>query len=214
MSRSVSSVSSASSSQPPPPPSAASGDSAGGDGGTPSVPVTAYSSKASSTGRSSYFSRSSRHSKGKLAKKKLVPAQRAPLSPAERDLRLLSTKAAQSFKQTKFDLWLARNRLVVPYLFLIMTLSFSVPVMVLIFEELDPNFAEYGRWVWRVTTGFTLVVTTPMWIAMMQWRPATPLNGDPEPGEHMPTVDVAIAMYKEDIGGSIWADRGGGRIFC
>lgn len=193
MSRSISTVSSASA----PPSAAASGDSAGG---VPFAPTAAYSSKASSTGRSSYFSRSSRHSNSKLAKKKVVPAQRAPLSPAERDLRLLSTKAAQSFKQTKFDLWLARNRLVVPYLFIIMVLSFSVPVMVLIFEELDPNFAEYGRWVWRFTTGFTLIVTTPMWIAMMQWRPATPLNGDPEPGEHMPTVDVAIAMYKEDLG--------------
>lgn len=115
-------------------------------------------------------------------------------------MRLLSTKAAQSFRQTKFDLWLARNRLVVPYLVLIMVLSFSVPILVLIFEELDPTFASYGRWVWRVTTFMTIVVTVPMWVAMMQWRPATPLNGDPEPGEHMPTVDIAICSYKEDVG--------------
>lgn len=141
------------------------------------------------------FSRSKKGKKGKKIKR-----EKASLSPAERDLRLLSTKAAQSFKQTKFDLWLARSRLVVPYLFVIMLLSFSVPITVLVFEEIDPNFAAYGRWVWRITTGLTLLVTLPMWTAMMQWRPATPLNGDPEPGEHMPTVDIAICSYKEDVG--------------
>lgn len=140
-------------------------------------------------------------SKGKKHKKgKKLKREQAPLSPAERDLRLLSTKAAQSFKQTRRDLWLARHRLVVPYLFIIMVLSFSVPICVLVLEELDDNFSLYGRWVWRVTTAITVFVTLPMWMAMMQWRPATPLNGDPEPGEHMPTVDIAICSYKEDVG--------------
>jgi cellulose synthase/poly-beta-1,6-N-acetylglucosamine synthase-like glycosyltransferase len=30
--------------------------------------------------------------------------------------------------------------------------------------------------------------------------PATPLNGDPYLGTHMPTVDIAICSYKEDVG--------------
>jgi cellulose synthase/poly-beta-1,6-N-acetylglucosamine synthase-like glycosyltransferase len=169
--------------------------------GTPSTQPSDSNARTSRTysrlsGKSSLF----RRSKEKKARKGGKVKTQTPLSPAERDLRLLSTKAAQSFRQTKFDLWLARHHLVLPYLITIMVLSFSIPCVVLYFEEMDPSFAMYGRYVWRVTTGLTILITLPMWIAMMQWRPATPLNGDPEPGEHMPTVDVAICCYKEDVG--------------
>lgn len=34
---------------------------------------------------------------------------------------------------------------------------------------------------------------------MMQWRPALPLNGKPEVKGFVPTVDIAICTYKEDI---------------
>lgn len=165
-----------------------------------SPPPSAISSIAPSGTTATSNTRSTRSSIWKSEKRGREKATRAPLSPAERDLRLLSTKAAQSFKQTKFDLWLARNHLVFPYVTTIMLLSFSVPIVVLVFEELDPEFAEYGRWVWRITTFITIAVTLPMWVAMMQWRPCTPLNGKPEAGEHMPTVDIAICCYKEDIG--------------
>lgn len=33
----------------------------------------------------------------------------------------------------------------------------------------------------------------------MQWRPATPLNGKPKNKGYVPTVDIAICTYKEDI---------------
>lgn len=34
---------------------------------------------------------------------------------------------------------------------------------------------------------------------MMQWRPALPLNGKPPVKGFVPTVDIAICTYKEDI---------------
>lgn len=43
-------------------------------------------------------------------------------------------------------------------------------------------------------------MTFPIWLAMMQWRPATPLNGKPKVKGFVPTVDVAICTYKEPIG--------------
>jgi cellulose synthase/poly-beta-1,6-N-acetylglucosamine synthase-like glycosyltransferase len=42
-------------------------------------------------------------------------------------------------------------------------------------------------------------MTLPIWIAMMQWRPAIPLNGKPPIKGYVPTVDIAICTYKEDI---------------
>jgi cellulose synthase/poly-beta-1,6-N-acetylglucosamine synthase-like glycosyltransferase len=42
-------------------------------------------------------------------------------------------------------------------------------------------------------------MTLPIWFAMMQWRPALPLNGKPKVRGYVPTVDVAICTYKEDI---------------
>jgi cellulose synthase/poly-beta-1,6-N-acetylglucosamine synthase-like glycosyltransferase len=42
-------------------------------------------------------------------------------------------------------------------------------------------------------------MTIPIWIAMMQWRPAAPLNGKPTVKGYVPTVDIAICTYKEDI---------------
>jgi cellulose synthase/poly-beta-1,6-N-acetylglucosamine synthase-like glycosyltransferase len=43
-------------------------------------------------------------------------------------------------------------------------------------------------------------MTIPMWLAMMQWRPAYPMNAQPPPGEDVPTVDIAICTYKEEVG--------------
>lgn len=51
-----------------------------------------------------------------------------------------------------------------------MLLTYSISVTFLVLEELDPTFAAYGRWVWRFTVVMQILVTTPMWIAMMQWR--------------------------------------------
>lgn len=174
--------------------------------GFASVPSRATSSSASvysrSYGRSSntsLFKSSHGMKKGKGKGGFRSKAPRALISPAERDLRLLSAKAAEAFHQTKFDQWLARKHLVFPYLLTIMCLCYTTPVVILYLEETDENFAEYGRWVWRITIFLTFGLTIPMWIAMMQWRPAVPLNGDVQPGEHLPTVDVAIACYKEDV---------------
>lgn len=173
--------------------------------GYASVPSRATSSSASTYSRS--YGKSSKtslfkssHNKMKKGKRGFrAEAPKALISPAERDLRLLSAKAAEAFHQTKFDQWLARKHLVLPYIVTIMCMCYTTPIVILYLVESDANFAEYGRWVWRSTIFITFGLTIPMWIAMMQWRPAVPLNGDVQPGEHMPTVDVAIACYKEDV---------------
>lgn len=122
------------------------------------------------------------------------------MTAAERDLRLLSSKAAESYAPTKLDAFLIRFGLIRMYFFVVMVLSFIAPIGVLVAEELTKNFALYGRIVWRVTTFLTLSMTIPMWVAMMQWRPAYPLNGHPPEGEDVPTVDIAICTYKEEVG--------------
>jgi cellulose synthase/poly-beta-1,6-N-acetylglucosamine synthase-like glycosyltransferase len=137
--------------------------------------------------------------KRRAPSKNVAGVGHVPLTSAERDLRLLSAKAAESYKETKFDLWLARHRLLIPYLIFVMLLSFSVLIGVIALEEASSDFATYGRWVWRVSAAITIGVTLPAWVVFLQWRPATPLNGEPEPGEHMPTVDIAICCYKEDV---------------
>lgn len=124
----------------------------------------------------------------------------AAMTPAERDLRLLSSKAAESYLPTKLDAFLLRAGVIKIYFVLIMFLSFVAPIGVLVAEEMTENFALYGRYVWRVTTFLTLVMTVPMWMGMLQWRPAYPMNASPPPGEDVPTVDVCVCTYKESVG--------------
>jgi cellulose synthase/poly-beta-1,6-N-acetylglucosamine synthase-like glycosyltransferase len=128
--------------------------------------------------------------------------RRAPqeMTPAERDLRLLSGKASESYRPNRLDLFLMKTGLIKTYFFIIMCLSFAAPIAVLVAEEMTENFALYGRYVWRVTTVLTLSMTIPMWMAMLQWRPAYPMNAQPPPGEDVPTVDIAICTYKEEVG--------------
>lgn len=57
----------------------------------------------------------------------------------------------------------------------------------------------YARWIWRFSTVLSICMTLPIWIAMMQWRPATPLNGKPKTKGYVPTVDIAVCTYKEDV---------------
>jgi cellulose synthase/poly-beta-1,6-N-acetylglucosamine synthase-like glycosyltransferase len=45
----------------------------------------------------------------------------------------------------------------------------------------------------------SILMTLPIWFAMMQWRPALPLNGKPKVKGFVPTVDIAVCTYKEDI---------------
>lgn len=145
-----------------------------GSDGYSSIPSRTTSSSAASRsfakatrkGGSMFKGGSSGGSRG-LRKRK--DAVKKTISPAERDLRLLSAKAAEAFTQTKFDQWLARKHLVFPYLLTIMCLCYTIPVCILVLEEMDPGFAEYGRWVWRITIFLTFGLTVPMWIAMMQW---------------------------------------------
>jgi cellulose synthase/poly-beta-1,6-N-acetylglucosamine synthase-like glycosyltransferase len=139
-------------------------------------------------------------SKGKSSSNAAPKRSPNEMTSAERDLRLLSSKAAEAYAPTRLDRILMRFGMIKLYFFVIMALSFAAPIGVLVAEEMTHNFALYGRYVWRVATFLTLSMTIPMWIAMMQWRPAYPMNGKPAPGEDVPTVDIAICTYKEDIG--------------
>lgn len=141
-----------------------------------------------------------RRDKARLAGLHHPTSRMGDMTPAERDLRLQSTKAALAYKPSKLDKFLMKHGLVKVYLVFVMLLSFAAPITVLIAEEMTENFALYGRIVWRVTTVITLGMTIPMWIAMLQWQPAYPLNGQPEEGEDVPTVDIAICTYKEPPG--------------
>jgi cellulose synthase/poly-beta-1,6-N-acetylglucosamine synthase-like glycosyltransferase len=132
--------------------------------------------------------------------RKRTPRKAHEMTQAERDLRLLSSKAAEAYAPTRLDKFLIRHGLIKLYFFIVMIASFAAPIGVLIAEEMTKNFAQYGRYVWRIATGLTLTMTVPMWIAMLQWRPAYPMNGSPPEGEDVPTVDIAICTYKEDVG--------------
>jgi hypothetical protein len=66
--------------------------------------------------------------------------KKAELSPAELDLRLLSQKTSQTFKLSKFHLFLGNNHLVVPWVTFLMFLSYGLQIAVLAWEEIS-NFA-------------------------------------------------------------------------
>jgi hypothetical protein len=65
------------------------------------------------------------------------PRTAAEISSAELDLRLLSDKASMSFKNGRFDLFLAKNNLVTPWVVLLMLVSYGLQIAVLVYEELS-----------------------------------------------------------------------------
>lgn len=118
------------------------------------------------------------------------------IGPAEKDLRMLSTRAAQSFQISRFDMFLANRGLVPLWVGFIMLISIALQVVPVVFEELEPDFEEWGRWVWRVLAFVGTVNMLPVWFALKEWRPATPRNG--KPTGPLPTVDIVVPCYKEE----------------
>lgn len=59
------------------------------------------------------------------------------VSAAELDLRLLSEKASQSFKISKFDTFLAKYHLIAPWVFFLMVASYGLQIGALVLEELS-----------------------------------------------------------------------------
>lgn len=119
------------------------------------------------------------------------------MGPAEKDLRMLSQRAAKAFKNSRFDTFLARHGLVPFWITFMMILSFAIQIVPIVLVELVPNFAEFGKWVWRVMGVLGILNSLPIWFALKEWRPAVPLNG--KPLKSLPTVDILIPTYKEDI---------------
>jgi hypothetical protein len=66
--------------------------------------------------------------------------KRNELTPAELDLRLLSQKTSQTFKLSKFHLFLGEHHLVVPWVTFLMLVSYGLQIAVLVWEEMS-NFA-------------------------------------------------------------------------
>lgn len=63
--------------------------------------------------------------------------KRNEVSAAELDLRLLSEKASQSFKNSKFDLFLAKYNLVTAWVTFLMIVSYGLQITALAAEELS-----------------------------------------------------------------------------
>lgn len=118
------------------------------------------------------------------------------MGPAEKDLRMLSQRAAKAFRISKFDMLLARFGLVPAWIAFMMTLSFAIQIVPIVLVEVTPNFAEFGKWVWRLMGLLGILNSLPIWLALKEWRPALPLNG--KPLQSLPTVDILIPTYKED----------------
>lgn len=118
------------------------------------------------------------------------------LGPAERDLRMLSARASQNFRISKWDMFLANRGLVPYWVMFIMMVSLAIQIIPVIFEELEPDFEEWGRWVWRILASVGVLNMLPMWFALKEWRPAKPRNG--KPSRQLPTVDIVVPCFKED----------------
>jgi hypothetical protein len=67
------------------------------------------------------------------------------ISAAELDLRLLSDKASKSFKNSSFDLFLARYHLVVPWVLFLMLVSYGLQIAVLVYEERSSFAVRFDR---------------------------------------------------------------------
>lgn len=110
---------------------------------------------------------------------------------------MLSQRAANTFRNSKFDAFLARKGLVPLWISILMTLSFAIQVTPVVLVQYSRNFLEFGRWVWRLTATIGILNSLPIWFALKEWRPADPLNG--KPLRSLSTVDVLIPAYMEDI---------------
>lgn len=114
---------------------------------------------------------------------------------AENDLRLLSNRARKTFANSKFDLFLARWKLIPIWIFGMCAIATSISVVPVLLVEWVPDFEEFGKWIWRVLVVVGFLNAVPFWLALSQWRPAEPLNG--KPMGSLPHVDVLIPCYKE-----------------
>lgn len=116
-------------------------------------------------------------------------------SSAENDLRLLSNRARKTFSNSRFDLFLARWKLIPLWIFGMCLIATSISVAPVLLVEWVPDFEEAGKWIWRTLVVIGFLNAVPFWLALSQWRPAEPLNG--KPIGSLPHVDVLIPCYKE-----------------
>jgi cellulose synthase/poly-beta-1,6-N-acetylglucosamine synthase-like glycosyltransferase len=151
-----------------------------------------HSSTLTASSAPSTHSRSSRRSKsGGTSALKAV-------SITERELRILSRAAAAEFKVKGFDKFVSKTRLG-PFVILILGLIFFGIGA----ASLYLSYTRAGLPLWIFISmcailGVFFICNVPMWLLLTQWRGAPPANAQYSP-EDLPTVDVVITCYKEDI---------------
>lgn len=134
--------------------------------------------------------RSARSKPGKSALK--------AVSITERELRILSRAAAAQFKVSAFDRFLVKTHLG-PWLVLILgVIFFSIGAASLYFSFVYASLPTWLFIVMAAVMGIFFITNMPMWLLLSQWRGPPPANAQYSP-EDLPTVDVVITCYKEDV---------------
>lgn len=129
------------------------------------------------------------------------PASKSALkqvSITERELRILSRAAAAQFKVSAFDRALVKTRLG-PFVVLLLGLCFFGIGAASLF--LSYWFVSLPLWFFITLAAIMLVFmisNMPMWLLLTQWRGAPKANAQYSPDD-LPTVDVVITCYKEDV---------------
>lgn len=120
------------------------------------------------------------------------------VSITERELRILSRAAAAQFKVSAFDRFLVKTRLGPWLILLLAVLFFGIGAAAL---YLSYAYTSIPLWLFvtmAVIMGIFLISNLPMWLLLSQWRGAPKANAQYSPDD-LPTVDVVITCYKEDI---------------
>lgn len=120
------------------------------------------------------------------------------VSITERELRILSRAAAAQFKASAFDRFIVKTRLG-PWLIVVLAIVFfGIGAASLYLSYVYTSIPLWLFITMAVIMGVFLISNMPMWLLLSQWRGAPPANAQYSPDD-LPTVDVVITCYKEDI---------------
>lgn len=148
----------------------------------------------SGSGGESTVSGSSGRSRGSARGKNALKQ----VSITERELRILSRKAAAQFKVSAFDQFLVKTK-IGPLVVLILGLVFFGIGAASLY--LSYFFVSLPGWLFFSMAGIMglfFISNMPMWLLLTQWRGAPKANAQYSPDD-LPTVDVVITCYKEDV---------------
>lgn len=120
------------------------------------------------------------------------------VSITERELRILSRAAAAQFKVSAFDRFLVKTRLGPLMVLLLGLVFFGIGAASLYLSYVHVSLPKWLFYSMAGIMGVFFISNMPMWLLLTQWRGAPPANAQYSP-EDLPTVDVVITCYKEDV---------------